>query len=125
MILAECNKVHLLWALGHKGVEGNEITDHLARRGSLHPVIGPGPACGISERVGGHAIREWVNREHHKYWQSISGQKHAKGFLDGLSVKRIAEFLKLSRVQGIQVGLLSIIRTLSLKGTPLQTGESK
>jgi hypothetical protein len=50
---------------------------------SLHPFIGPEPACGISERVAGQAIRDWVRREHRKYWQSILGQKHGKGFLDG------------------------------------------
>jgi ribonuclease HI len=27
MILAECNKVHVMWVRGHKGTEGNEIAD--------------------------------------------------------------------------------------------------
>jgi hypothetical protein len=44
------------------------------------------------------AIRDWVDREHYKYWQSTSGQKHAKGFLDGSSAK-ITMLLKLSRLQ--------------------------
>jgi hypothetical protein len=45
-------------------VEGNETADQLARRGSLHPFIGPEPACGISERVSRRATRDWMCREH-------------------------------------------------------------
>jgi hypothetical protein len=108
MILAECNKVHLMWVPGHKGIEGNEIADQLARRGSLNLLTGPEPACSISERVAWRAIRDWVYREHHKYWKSIFGQKHAKCFLDGPSTKRTIEYLKLSRFQARQVtGLLT------------------
>jgi hypothetical protein len=93
---------------GHKGIDGNEIADQLARMDTLHPVIGSEPACGISKRVAGWAIRDWVDREHHKYWQSILGQKHAEGFFDGPSAERTAELLKLSRLQIRQVtGLLT------------------
>jgi hypothetical protein len=94
---------------GHKGIEGNDIADQLARKGSRHLFIGPEPACGISGRVAERAIRGWVCREHHKYWQSISGQKHAKGFfLVGPSSKRTAEFLKFRMLQARQVtGLLT------------------
>jgi hypothetical protein len=69
--------------------------------GSLHPFIGPEPACGISETVAGQAIRDWTHREHHKYWQSILGQKHAKGFLEGPLLRQL--LLKLSRFQIRQV----------------------
>jgi ribonuclease HI len=73
MILAECNKVYLLWVLGHKGIQGNDIANQLASKGSQHLFIGPEPACGISGRVAERAIRDWVCREHQKYWQSIPG----------------------------------------------------
>jgi hypothetical protein len=53
MILAEHNKVHLMWVLGHKGIKGNEIAGQFAKTGSLHPFIGPEPTCGISGRVAG------------------------------------------------------------------------
>jgi hypothetical protein len=108
MILAECNEVYVVWLLGYKGIDGNEIVNQLAKMGSLHQFIGPEPACGISGRVGGWAIRDWVAREHQRHWQSIPGQKHAMGFLNETSTKRITEPLKFSRVQIRQVtGLLT------------------
>jgi hypothetical protein len=123
MTLAVCNKEHLMWVPGQRGIHGNEIADQLAKMGSLHPFIGPEPACGIYANVARQVIRDWVCREHYKYWQSIPAQRHAKGFLDGPSAKRMAELLKLSRFQIKQV--TSINRTLSFKGTPLQVGEGK
>jgi hypothetical protein len=50
-ILAECNNGQFLWVPGHKGTEGNKISNQPAKSGSLHPFIGPKPACGISDRV--------------------------------------------------------------------------
>jgi hypothetical protein len=49
---------------------------------------------GIYGNVARRVIRDWVCREHHKDWQSIPGQRHAKGFLDGPSAKRTNELLK-------------------------------
>jgi hypothetical protein len=41
------------------------------------------------------------------HWHTISGQKHAKSFLDGTSAERTAEFVKFSRLQARQMaGLL-------------------
>jgi hypothetical protein len=73
LTLAEHNNVQLLWMPGHKGIEGNETANQLAKRGLLHPITGPEPACGVSERVARQAIRDWMCREHRDYWQSISG----------------------------------------------------
>jgi hypothetical protein len=54
-----------------------KFADQLAKIGSLHPFIGPEPACGISERAAGWAIRDWVHRGHHKHWQSTWGMQRA------------------------------------------------
>jgi hypothetical protein len=99
MTLAVHNKVHLMWVLGHRGIHDNDMVDQLAKIGSLHPFIGPEPACGIYSNVARRVIRDWVCREHHKYWQSIPGQRHAEGFLNRPSAKRTAKLLKLSRFQ--------------------------
>jgi len=36
---------------GHKGTDGNEIADQLARQGSSHPLIGHGPGISITAKV--------------------------------------------------------------------------
>jgi hypothetical protein len=91
IILTEYNHVHLLWVLGHKGIEYSEIADQLARRGLLHPFISPEPICGISDRVAGWTIRDCMCREHQEYWQVIQGQRNAKSSLSKVSVKRTVD----------------------------------
>jgi hypothetical protein len=63
------------------GIDGNEIADQLARQGSSYPLIGPEPALGISAKVARRVIRDWTSRKHEEHWQSIHGQRQAKGFL--------------------------------------------
>ena len=62
--LAECNRIQLLLVPRHMGTDGNKITDHLAREGSLHPLIGPQPALGIPAEVSRQAIRDWTSKKH-------------------------------------------------------------
>jgi len=40
------------------GINGNEITDNLARQGSSHPLTGPEPVLGISIKVPRGVIRD-------------------------------------------------------------------
>ena len=42
--------VRLFWFPGHAGVQGNEISDELARVGSVLMFLGPEPALGVSRR---------------------------------------------------------------------------
>jgi hypothetical protein len=89
-------------------IDGNEMADQLARQGSSHPFIGPEPALGISAKIAWEVIRRWTNRKHIKYWQSIHGQRQAKGFLKRPSAKRAGQLLSLSRNQlRILTGLLT------------------
>jgi hypothetical protein len=46
-------------------------------------IIGPEPACGISVGIAKRAVRDWTNRDHKNYWESLTGLKQAKGFLQG------------------------------------------
>jgi hypothetical protein len=68
-----------------------------------------GPYClHHQDNVAGQVIRNWVCREHQKYWHSIPGQRNTKNFTSKLSAKRTVEFLKLNQFQARQVtGLLT------------------
>jgi hypothetical protein len=57
----------------HEGITENETANHLARTGSEHPFTGPEPACGISFGVAKRAVKDWMNKKHTKYWESIMG----------------------------------------------------
>jgi hypothetical protein len=61
---------------------GNETFDHLARQGSLSPLIGPESVLGISAKVVREVIRGRMNKKHDEYCQSIYGHRQAiEGFL--------------------------------------------
>jgi hypothetical protein len=94
--------------LGHEGIEVSETADQLAKLGSECSLVGPKPACGISAGIAKKAVRDWTNRDHKKYWESLTVLKQAKGFLQGPSVRRTKELLKLTRNQLHRVtGLLT------------------
>jgi hypothetical protein len=83
----------------HEGIVGNEMTDQLARMGSEHPFIGPEPACGISVGAAKNAVRDWTNRNHKEYWESVTGLTQAKGLIQGPFARRTQDLLKLNRDQ--------------------------
>jgi hypothetical protein len=62
-----------------------------------------------------------MNRKHTEYWQSIHGQRQARGFLKRPSAKRAGELLSLSRNQlRILTGLFT--RHCHLKGHLFKLG---
>jgi hypothetical protein len=71
----------------------------MARTGSENPFIGPEPACGISVGIAKKAVRNWANRNHKKYGESVPGLTQAKGLLQGSSARRTKDLLKLNRDQ--------------------------
>ena len=86
--LAEHNSIQLVWMPGHMGIDGNEITDKLARQGSSHPLIGPKPVLCISAEDTGGVIGDWMSRIHEEHWQCVHGQRQTKGFLKRPSAKK-------------------------------------
>jgi hypothetical protein len=63
------------------GIDGNEITDQLARQNSSRSLIGSGPALGITAKIARVVIRGWKSRKHEEYQQSICGQWQDKDLL--------------------------------------------
>jgi hypothetical protein len=84
--------------------------------------IRPEPPRGMSPvGVAKKAIRGWTNRNHWKYWESITGLKQAKGLIPGPSARRMNDLLKLNRQQlRWVVGLLA--GHCHLKGHPFKLG---
>jgi hypothetical protein len=80
-------RIKLVWVLGRMGIDGNEITDLLAIQGSSYPLTGPECALGISAKVSREVIRDWKSRK--QRWQSVCGQRQAKGFLKKLLQKKL------------------------------------
>jgi hypothetical protein len=56
--------------------------------------MGPEPALGISAKLARVVIRDCMSRKHEEYWQSIRGQRQAKGFLKRPCAKRAGELLE-------------------------------
>jgi ribonuclease HI len=69
--LAQHNRTQLIWVPGHMGIDGNAMADQLPRQGSLHPLIGPELALGISTKVTREMIRGCMHRNNEEYWQSV------------------------------------------------------
>jgi hypothetical protein len=107
--------------LGHRGIGGNEIANQLARLGAEDPFTGPEQACRALAGVPEKAVRDWIIRNHKKYWESLRGLKHAKGFQQRTSAIKTGEQLKLNKnllwwVTGILTG------HCQLKGHPFKLG---
>jgi hypothetical protein len=59
----------------------------------------PESVWGISTGVAKKEIRDWINSNHKKYWESLTGLKEAKGLIQKPSARRMKELLKLNRNQ--------------------------
>jgi hypothetical protein len=105
---------------GHQGIEDNETVDQLAKSVSECPFIRPEPACYISAGIFNKAVRDWTNRDHQEHWESLTGLKQAKGFLQGPSVRRTKELLKLKRNQLRWV--TELLTGHSPERTPIENG---
>jgi hypothetical protein len=98
--LAEHKRIQLLWVPGHMEIIVNEMVEQPARQGSSNKSTNEIWACTrlICKGAKG-VIRGWRNYKHETYWQSIHGQKQAKGFPKRLPAKKAEALLNLSRNQ--------------------------
>jgi len=100
--------VGLFWFAGHAGVRGNEITDELARDGSVLMFVGPKPALGVS-RQDTRIIRCWLDNQPWAYWRGFGGtQREASELISGPCLGVQARLLSFNRIQSrIVTGLLT------------------
>ena len=106
--LGRHKKVTLAWVPGHKGHQGNEKADELARQGSSMAFVGPEPFCGIAKAVVRQAINKWMELKSRTWWKNIPGLRQAKQFIKEQAPKVTADLLSKDRksVRAI-VGLLT------------------
>lgn len=65
------NTAKLLWIPGNCGVEGNGISNALAREGFISPMSGAEPAIRLSVALTKAAIRDWEQVFNKNKWQSL------------------------------------------------------
>jgi len=61
------NSVRLLWVPGHFGVDGNEMSDLLAKQATHTVFVGPESAVGITATTVRTEVRTWAFKEHLKH----------------------------------------------------------
>lgn len=69
--LATRNTVEIRWIPGHKGVQGNETADEMARKGSAAQPIGPEPFLPIPQSLIQKQIHDYLFRLHIKQYRNI------------------------------------------------------
>ena len=65
-VLAQRNKLLLMWVPEHGDVKGNKRADELAKTGLARPINSPEPAVGIARSCQVKMeIRKWLMDQHH------------------------------------------------------------
>lgn len=95
--LARKNTVILHWIPAHKGYDGNEKADILAKDGASKPFVGPEPFCGVNKSTFKHTAKNILLEESNKAWSNSSGQICSKLFLPEYTEKTSKFLLNLNR----------------------------
>lgn len=78
------NVVKLYWIPGHRGHRGNEIADHLAKRGAKTVKHGCEPFLPVSNSFYKDEIKKWGSQKHNKAWRERVDCKQSKLFFHEL-----------------------------------------
>jgi hypothetical protein len=106
--------VGLYWVPGHAGVRGNEITDRLARSGSVQHFVGPEPFLGASRQNIRRKMKRWMAKQHLALRHGLcSTQRQARELISGPDLATGARLFSFSRTQSrVVIGLLTGHNTL-------------
>ena len=89
------NEVILRWIPGHRGIEGNETADQLAKEAVHKEIHEKSVYYGFGMLKSD--IREWVERQHFRLWNLEEGAMMAKKLMGPRNKNRLSDALKLSR----------------------------
>lgn len=95
--LALNNKVTIEWVPGHKGYEGNEKADELAKRGADSPLTGPEPFLGTPICNIKQIVNKWEETKKSEFWSNTPGQLRSKLFMPLHSKVKSKNLITLSR----------------------------
>jgi len=74
----------MYWVPGHAGVRGNEITDKLARDGSVQQFVGLEPFLGVSKQNIRRKMKHWMDNQLLVLWCGpCSTQRQAQELISG------------------------------------------
>ena len=105
--LASNNQVHLYWVPGHRGIDGNEKADFLARQGSDGHFIGPEPFCGISNSVLKMEFIKYEKKAIQSHWIETQSLRQSKEFITPCNQKS-KKILNLNKKYlNIYIGLIT------------------
>lgn len=106
--LSSSNDVCLFWIPGHRGVEGNEVADELARTGSDTPFLGPEPVLGIGPSLILGSIKRFFHNKHLTYWANINTCRVSKLTVNSPTNNLAKQLLACSRTNlRAVIGILS------------------
>ena len=87
----------------------NEITDKLARDGSVQQFVGPEPFLGVSRQNIRKKMKHWMEKQHLVLWHDpCKTQRQAQEFISGPDLATRARLLSFNSTRSrIVIGLLT------------------
>ena len=125
--LGRNNNITLKWIPGHRGLEGNEKVDGLAKEAAKMEFIGPEPALPISKGSIKSMINQRTMRQHKEYWDKSTQYRQSKLLMkEPMSGEQRKYIMKMTRKEmrglvGVMTGHVTLqkhLHTMGLAETP-------